>query len=45
MQGVGEIFIAEGFPHLETDLEVVYANIINQYFKKLDLDAEHPCCT
>ena len=45
VQGVGEIFIAEGLPHLETRLEVVHANIINQYFKKLDLDAEHPSCS
>jgi len=42
VQGVSEIFIAEGLPHLETHLEVVHAN---QYFKKLDLDAEHLCCS
>ena len=45
IQGIGKIFIAEGLPHLETHLEVTHAKSIEKYFKKLDLDAEYPCCS
>lgn len=45
VQGVGKIFIVKGLPHIETHLEVAHAKSIKRYIKKLDQDAEYPCCS
>ena len=44
IQGIGEAFIAEGLPHIETNLEVTRASLIQDYYKKLKADPEYARC-